>query len=74
MRCYKCNSENIIHMSCPTDMKCRIEDVNSGNKFIGVCIKDIGLGEFEDYISFSYCLNCGRIQDNFPKFMPNELT
>ena len=27
---------------------------------------DIGLGEGGDYIEFSLCLDCGKVQDSFP--------
>lgn len=33
----------------------------------------IGIGS-GDYITFSYCLSCGKIQDDFPKELILEVT
>lgn len=35
------------------------------NEYNGYVLNDIGIGG-GDYIEFSYCLNCGKIEGNFP--------
>lgn len=69
MECQKCKSERILNvngktsdcfnaMTCfPAPLKCvELSDYPP---------MDIGIGG-NDYIEFSYCLECGQIQGEFP--------
>lgn len=64
MSCIKCGSERIISISSKSS------DLNyfqyNGKEYEGYVVEDIGIGEGGDYIEFSWCLDCGQIQGNFP--------
>lgn len=37
-----------------------------GRTYNGYVPDDIGIGEYGDYMRFTYCLDCGQIQGKFP--------
>ena len=66
----KCGSERIARISakcadscCVTMLGCEIE---------GYVPDGLGIGR-GDYVEFSWCLNCGLIQDDFPLPKDDEL-
>jgi len=63
MSCKRCNSER----EATVDAKCSdLCNLNLGNREIdGYVPSDMGIGG-GDYIEFSYCLDCGQIQGEFP--------
>lgn len=63
MSCTSCLSDRIASVTA----KCSdCFDVCSNKaEYSGYVPKDIGIGG-NDYIAFDYCLNCGKIQGNFP--------
>ena len=62
--CINCKSKRILSISAKCDDRCFI-DLHSYNDSNYVP-KGIGLGNSSDYIKFSYCLDCGILQDTFP--------
>jgi hypothetical protein len=66
MNCDKCGSDRVMSISGKTsDMCCcRYKDLESD----GYVPKGIVVGEggYGDYIQFSFCLECGKIQGKFP--------
>lgn len=50
------------------NLQCSEEEVD----YNGYVPKDIGIGRGDD-IEFSYCLNCGKIQDDFPKTLTPQI-
>lgn len=63
MSCNKCSSERIVHVNGKTSDCCMIE--MGEEELDGYVPHDMGIGG-GDYIQFSYCLDCGQIQDDFP--------
>lgn len=64
MFCKNCKSDRIL------DISGKVSDcysqVYKNKEYTGYVPENIGIGG-GDYIEFKYCLNCGMIQDNFPK-------
>lgn len=63
MNCIKCNSLRIIEINAKCSDCCNIE-IND-KEHDGYVPYDINIGG-GDYIRFSFCLNCGFIQNQFP--------
>lgn len=60
----KCSSDNIIRINGKCSDMCMVD--YKGKSQDGYVPGGIGVGG-GDYIDFRLCLNCGRIQDSFPK-------
>jgi len=59
----KCGSERIAYVSAKCSDMC---NVSIGAKELNDCVpRDMGIGH-GDYVEFSYCLDCGQIQGEFP--------
>lgn len=72
-KCQRCESPRIVGVSGKTSDRCNIinyENDTSRNDYVP---PNIGLGRDEDYIEFNYCIECGQIQDKFPKELPTNL-
>lgn len=67
MKCDKCGSDRIIQVNGKTS---DLFDCQYKNKdYQGYVPKGIIIGDdgcYGDYIRFSFCLDCGKIQGNFP--------
>lgn len=64
MACQKCQSERVATVSGKTsDMFCG--DIAGARDVDGYVPSDWGIGG-SDYIEFSYCLDCGQMQGEFP--------
>jgi hypothetical protein len=63
-KCIHCKSDRIISISGKTSdcFSATYKDIN----YDGYVPATIGLGEGGDYIEFSYCADCGKIQQHFP--------
>ncbi len=70
MKCQNCESERVMSVSAKCSDMCSLQ--------LGDMEKDdyvpdhIGIGS-GDYLEFDYCLDCGRIQGEFPLKEINEL-
>ncbi len=64
MKCSKCNSVRIADITGKTADLCHIT-VMDNYEHDGDVPRDMGIGG-GDYLSFSYCLECGQIQGDFP--------
>lgn len=65
MSCKNCGSERLAHISGKT-ADCFNISLGSDSEN-GYVPHDAGIGA-GDYVSFEYCLGCGQIQDEFPKY------
>ena len=67
MNCDKCNSNRIAFINGKTSDMCQFAykdiDVNGYVPHDGIIVGDGGYG---DYINFHFCLDCGKIQGDFP--------
>lgn len=63
MECRGCKSERVARVKGKTDDKCFISI--GGKELDDYVPRDMGIGG-GDYIEFSYCLDCGLIQGEFP--------
>lgn len=62
MSCIYCNSNRIMNINCKCNDSCSLN--YKEHEYIGyVPGCNIGYG---DYIDFAYCLDCGKIQNEFP--------
>ena len=63
MDCQRCNSDRVLEVNSKSS------DCNgftiSDKEYIGYVRSDLKIGG-GDYIEFSYCLDCGQIQGEFP--------
>lgn len=63
MSCNKCNSNRVAEVSAKCSDCCGVNLGDSTHD--GYVPKDLGIGG-GDYIDFSFCLDCGQLQGNFP--------
>jgi len=69
MACKNCESERIASVSGKCSDMCSITlGESERNDYVP---KDMGIGG-GDYLEFSYCLDCGQIQGEFP-LDPSEM-
>jgi hypothetical protein len=69
LKCIRCGEDKILDISGKTSdcFSFALPDgSNSGSTYVP---GEIGIGR-GDYVEFKYCLNCGQIQDKFPKELP----
>lgn len=67
MACKRCKSERLVSVCGKTSDQCSLVERETGKGRYGYVYGGIGLGnESEDYIEFTYCLNCGQMQGRFP--------
>lgn len=64
MKCIKCGSDRIFKISAKCSDLCFSE--YNGQEKDGYVPDGFGIGG-GDYVKFKHCLNCGQIQDIFPK-------
>jgi hypothetical protein len=69
MNCIKCDSDRILSLSGKTS-DCYNHQFK-GREYDGYVPEDLGIGG-GDYIEFAFCLECGQIQDTFPKDNPKS--
>jgi hypothetical protein len=62
--CQKCSGNRVADVSGKTSDMCSVSI--EGSDMDGYVPKDMGIGG-GDYLEFSYCLDCGQMQGNFPK-------
>ena len=68
MKCDKCGSNRIMEISGKTSDLCSAESPE-GWATNGYVPANIGISKPDgggDYITFEYCLDCGKIQGEFP--------
>ena len=61
--CDKCKSTRLLEITSKVSDRCNVE--SKEKEHYGYVPSDIGLGG-GDYVEFDYCLNCGKIQGEFP--------
>lgn len=66
MHCLKCKSIRIADVSAKVDDKFNVYLHASDIRQQDYVSESLGIGH-DDYIQFSYCLNCGQIQSWFPR-------
>ena len=71
MKCDKCSSERVLRVGGKTsDMfSASGEEAGPNGEYDGYVPTDIGIAthdDYGDYINFRYCLDCGKIQGEFP--------
>jgi hypothetical protein len=62
--CQACGSRRLAGISAKCSDYCMV-DID-GEKRIGSLPPELQLGSESDYIDFTFCLECGRIQGEFP--------
>lgn len=62
--CIRCKSKRIIKI-CGHTCDCFYMHYH-GEEYNAYVPQDIGIGDGGDDIEFSYCLDCGQIQNKFP--------
>lgn len=66
MKCQRCKSTRLVHVDGKTSDLCSVVFAESYNIREPTYVpENIGIGG-GDYITFTYCLNCGQIQGKFP--------
>ena len=65
MACKNCGSDRLMAVSGKTSDLCATVFKGVGHDQ-GYVPGDIGMGDNEDYLDFTYCLECGMIQGEFP--------
>lgn len=64
MTCQQCKSNRLATVCGKTADCCYVEIGEKSHN--GYVPTDMRIGHNGDYISFSYCLDCGQIQGKFP--------
>jgi hypothetical protein len=64
--CIRCESERLIFVCGKTSDLCHVVFNQSGHKSSGYVPTELGIGG-DDYLDFNLCLNCGQVQDDFPR-------
>ena len=70
-RCQGCNSERVLEVMGKCSDMCHIT-YPKGHIHSGYVPRDLNIGG-GDYLQFSYCADCGRIQGDFPIEEPEDL-
>lgn len=63
MECQKCKADRVASINAKCSDLCFAE--YNGKEKDGYVPKDMGIGG-GDYVEIDYCLECGRIQGDFP--------
>jgi len=63
MKCRWCKSERIAHVMAKCSDRCSV--TYAGNERHDYVPAGVGIGG-DDYIEFHWCLDCGRLQGDFP--------
>lgn len=71
MNCLRCNSDRLLEIQGKTADRFVMWN-NKGQEYEGYPPMDAGIGDSGDDIEFTYCLDCGQIQDDFPVDDPTE--
>jgi hypothetical protein len=69
MSCQTCKSDKIARVGGKTSDRCTVDGPGGLTGEPDYVPDGIGIGG-GDYIQFSYCLNCGTIQGDWPKQAP----
>ncbi len=72
VECIRCESTRILSISGKTSDLFDARAMHTNKIYDGYVIRNIGIGG-GDYVTFSYCLDCGQIQGNFPVPTNDEL-
>lgn len=64
MICIRCKSDQVLKINAKCSDMCFIEF--QGRERDGYVPHDLGVGG-GDYVNIRVCLNCGQVQDAFPK-------
>lgn len=66
-RCTSCNSVRIVKVSgkCSDMFSCSTRAQNIYRRYSGCVPSDLNIGG-GDYLEFEFCLECGKIQADFP--------
>lgn len=62
--CRRCNSQRLAHVNAKCSDLCFVT-MGSDVEHDGYVPGDMGIGG-GDYVEFTWCLDCGTIQDEFP--------
>lgn len=82
MNCQNCNKNKTVEILGKVSdcFNAKISEIDHSSpmshSYEGYVPQELGIGR-GDYIEFTYCLNCGQIQGNFPKqdaLKPFEIT
>lgn len=72
MKCSTCDGEKIVKISAKCSDMFSMSCISEGlSDYCGYVPDDMGIGG-GDYIEFSYCLDCGQMQGNFPVYISDE--
>jgi hypothetical protein len=66
LKCFNCGGPNIVEVNAKCSDMCVVEKADEDILLEGYVPRNIGIGS-GDYIDFDYCLDCGQIQDDWPK-------
>lgn len=69
MKCDSCGSERVMSTSAKCSDLCFVQF--QGQEKDGYVPRDCGIGG-GDYVEFNHCLDCGKIQGEFPQPGPFE--
>jgi hypothetical protein len=65
MYCNTCGSKKLVSIVSKTSDRNNMWVGHLNYEHDGYVLPDLGVGE-DDYIDFTYCLYCGKIQGKFP--------
>lgn len=70
-KCENCDSKRIMSVSgkCSDMFSAQYKEMG----YEGYVLANLNISDNEDYIDFDFCLNCGKIQGEFPVEVPLEL-
>ena len=60
--CFRCGSPELVQVSAKCNDLCRL--TRNGKTEWGYVPDDLGLGNNQDYVSFTYCRRCGQMQND----------
>lgn len=66
--CDLCDGPRVADLNAKCSDMCDVElgERSSGDHDNGYCPRDMGIGG-GDYVKFSWCLDCGKVQGKFPR-------
>jgi hypothetical protein len=63
--CDQCGATRLLSVSAKCSDMCSVVDMNDGREEHGYVPRGVGIGG-GDYVELTYCLQCGKIQGEFP--------
>lgn len=64
--CDRCKSKRLMSTFAKSSDLNQLFNHQTKEEYRGYTVEESGIGDGDDYIDFTYCMDCGKIQGTFP--------